>query len=98
MPKQDGAKIDIFTLGVILFLMYFRDYPFSCGAFKHDDLYRFIYFRKADEFWAEWVKKVNKKKGKIPEDFKSLVTQMIDPNPELRPSITDILNHPWMIN
>jgi hypothetical protein len=78
--------------------MYFRDYPFSRGAFENDDLYKFIYLRKADEFWAEWVKKVNKKKRKIPEDFKSLVTQMIDPNPELRPSITDILNHPWMIN
>ncbi|KAK9068951.1 hypothetical protein SSX86_013067 [Deinandra increscens subsp. villosa] len=77
----DGAKADIWSCGVVLFVLLAGFLPF------HDsnliEMYRKITsarFRFPSSF---------------PVEAKSLVSRMLDPNPVTRISITGIIEHPW---
>jgi hypothetical protein len=34
----------------------------------------------------------------IPVDFVALITQMLHPDPNMRPSVAQIREHPWVLN
>ncbi|KAI3742781.1 hypothetical protein L1987_60477 [Smallanthus sonchifolius] len=78
----DGAKADIWSCGVVLFVLLAGFLPF------HDsnliEMYRKIAggrFRYPKSF---------------PVEAKSLVSKMLDPNPMTRISIVDIVENPWL--
>lgn len=49
-----GEFVDIFSIGVILFLMVTGTLPYQTEANIKDSLYKFIYQKKRDHFWRTW--------------------------------------------
>ena len=89
--SYDGLKVDIFSLGIILFILLFRRKPFKVPLtdFK---LYQSIKEGREEDFW----KNVNFGKNKEPnEKFKKLFIKMVG-HPNNRYSIDDIINSEWM--
>ncbi len=86
----NGAKIDIFSLGVILF-----DLVTGLVSFKeakyNDPLYKFIKGQNYNQFWSKLTQVKN-----VSEDFKKLFVKMVAFLPEDRPSIDEILNSDWL--
>ena len=61
--------------------------------------YKHLWNNRPDLFWKAQVKRKDIKGFlKIPDGFKELVEVMLHPNPEMRPSIAEIRNHPWVLN
>lgn len=84
----------MFAAGVILFLMMAGHPPFVI-ANKNDVYYKTLQKNKASDFWQIHLK------GKAPnhfnEDFCDLVTAMLQQERTHRPSMSEILSHPWMM-
>ena len=100
--KYNGVKADIFSLGVVLFILVVGNIGFK-KALLVDNYYRYIIYKKPSDYW----KKVIKDYGEISEEIKNtiinlneqlknLYIKMISYSPEQRPSIKDILENPWM--
>jgi len=85
----DGRQTDIFSAGVILFIIVLGIFPFS-EAKKDEYYYKLIYEGKLEKYW--------KKTGgeNLSEEFKDLVIKMLAYNPAKRPTIEEIKSHPWM--
>lgn len=85
----DGRLTDIFSAGVILFIIVLGIFPFS-EAKKDEYYYKLIYEGKLEKYW--------KKTGgeNLSEEFKDLVLKMLAYNPLKRPTIDEIKAHPWM--
>ena len=86
----NGAKIDIFSLGVILF-----DIVTGLVSFKeakyNDPLYKFIKGNNYNQFWNKLAQVKN-----VSEEFKKLFVKMVAFSPKDRPSIDEILNGEWL--
>ena len=94
----DGIKCDIFSLGVILFILCFKCFGFGF-ALPNDYLYRLIIKKRYDQYWAEVGKKIGKEKiDNISPELKTLILKMLSFVPNERPSIEDILNDNCMKN
>lgn len=87
--EYDGLKADIFSLGVILFIMIQGTFPFSQAR---TDEYYYKYLVRGE------TEKYFKKTGSadLSDDLKDLLVKMFSQNPAERPSIEEIKNHPWM--
>ena len=86
----DGIKNDIFSLGVLLFVITIGDFPFQSATYS-DDKYKFIIKSRFKQFW-EFFNNVN-----ISNEFKDLINNLISLNPTKRLSIDEILRHPWLV-
>ena len=92
----NGIKCDIFSLGVILFCLVFKSFPFS-SATKSNSLYKLIFRKKYNEYWEEIGKKNGiKKVVQVSEECKRLIFKMLAYNPNERPSIDEIYRDDWM--
>ena len=89
----DGKQVDIFNAGIILFCMIFQRMPFT-RAVNNDKYYKYIVADRTDFYW-ELHKRDGLKTFNISQECKSLITAMLGRQPELRPSIQEILAHPW---
>jgi len=49
-----GEHVDIFSIGVILFVMVTGTLPYQTEASIKDPLYKLIYLKKKDQYWKEW--------------------------------------------
>lgn len=87
----DGIKSDIFSLGVLLFVITVGRFPFNTCAYS-DKKYRLIMTKKYDIFWE------NYEKCNLSKEFKDLINNLICFNPNERLSIEEILRHPWIKN
>ena len=86
----DGIKNDIFSLGVLLFVITIGDFPFESATYS-DDKYKFIIKGRFNKFW-EFFDFIN-----ISDEFKDLINNLITINPAKRLSIDKILDHPWLV-
>ena len=92
----DGEKIDIFSIGVILFVLKLKVAPFEKATYE-SKAYKCI-MQKGKEIKNFW-QKVGVNPIQIQEltkDFKDLFLKMVAYNPSERPAIKDILKEPWM--
>ena len=86
----DGRKNDIFSLGVLLFVITIGDFPFESATYS-DEKYKFIIKGRFNQFW-EFFNHIN-----ISDEFKNLINSLISLTPAKRLSIDEILKHPWLI-
>ena len=91
-----GDKTDIFALGVILFSMVTLTTPFEaipCLSegqlmIAIDRLYMRFCTEK-EKFWSAYSEL------SLTTEFKALLDALLNADPNLRPSISEIINHPW---
>jgi len=91
-PYQ-GHVADLFALGIILFIMYAGHPPFN-QAHPADPHYKLIATNRADLFWKYHSNR--KPAGFFTDEFKDLMTNMLQLMANQRLSMTDIVGHPWM--
>jgi hypothetical protein len=66
---------------------------------KVDDAwYKLIECDKLDLFWATHLKLINKEEPRftVSEDLKELIGSILNPSPYLRPSLSEVVTHPWV--
>lgn len=106
--QYNGFQADIFSLGAILLKMLTGKEIFDnkegfiqkkndgnktyIDKYYIDKYYKYIQDNNIDKYWEEiGVSTMNLKK-----DFKNLCSSMINSNPDERPTISQILAHPWL--
>lgn len=84
-----GKEIDIFSTGVILFIIVQGIFPFK-EAKKDEYFYNLLLQGKFEQYW--------KKTGgqNLSDDFKDLILKMFSYDGKKRPTIEELKNHPWM--
>ena len=85
----DGMQIDIFSVGVILFIIVQGIFPFQEA--KKDEYY-YNLLLKGD--YATYWKKTGGEK--LSDDFKDLILKMFSYDGSKRPTVAEIMAHPWM--
>lgn len=77
----DGAKADVWSCGVILYVLLAGYLPFDCSNLM--EMYKKI--AKADYKFPNW----------FPNDVKRLLSKILDPNPQTRISMSRIMQSSW---
>ena len=91
-----GASVDLFAAAIILFIMFTQHPPFT-RAEPSDPFYKLICANRADLFWRAHSK--NKPRPDyFSDDFKNLITSLIQFDPATRIQMADVINHPWVKN
>jgi len=92
-----GASVDLFACAIILFIMFTQHPPFT-KAIPDDPYYKLLCISKEDIFWKAHSR--NKPNGEafFSDDFKDLITSMLQEDPAKRPTIEQIGAHPWYTN
>jgi len=85
----DGKQIDMFSVGVILFIIIQGIFPFK-EAKKDEYFYNLIINGKLDTYWS----KVGGQN--LSPEFKDLILKMFSYDPTKRPTVDEIKSHPWM--
>ena len=84
----DGKKAEIFALGVTLFITVLGTFPFE-SATKSDYYYRLMLTGNLSKYWQIFDG------SQLSLEFKDLILKMLSYDPDMRPSVHDIENHPW---
>ena len=93
-PYQ-GHSVDLFALGVILFTLYSGHPPFGMANEK-DRYYKFLAANRSDLFWRAHSNLKRRPEGFYSEEFKDLITLMLQFYPHQRLNIADVIGHPWL--
>jgi serine/threonine protein kinase len=75
--RYEALPVDIFSAGIILFVIHIGFYPFVTAQMK-DPIFSCIVYHGWQKFWDLFEKKTKKT---INEDFKELIQGMLDPEP-----------------
>lgn len=84
----DGRQVDIFSAGVILFILVLGIFPFQ-EARKDDYFYNLVLTGKLSTYW----KKVGGEQ--LAPEFKDLILKMLSYDANKRPTIEELKAHPW---
>ena len=87
--QYKGTNVDMFSIGVILFIIVQGIFPFK-EARKEEYFYNLILQGQTDTYFQ----KVNG--GGLSEEFKDLILQLFSNDGDSRPQVDAIRNHPWM--
>ena len=85
----DGIKNDVFSLGVLLFVITIGEFPFESSTYS-DDKYKFIIKGRFSKFWENF-------NIDISDEFKDLINKLLSLNPAKRLTTDEIIKHPWII-
>jgi serine/threonine protein kinase len=84
-----GLKVDLFSAGVILFILIRGIFPFK-EARKEEFFYNLLATGKFNEYWE-------KVQGNyLSADCKDIIQKLLSYDPSERPSIEALRNHPWL--
>ncbi|CAM9149551.1 unnamed protein product [Chrysoparadoxa australica] len=86
-----GSKSDIWSLGVVLFIMIAGNPPFAL-ANSSDWWFNAVSNGRYDRFWAAHLRAC----PNFPLAAQDLLNQMFTVNPSQRPSIPQLMEHPWV--
>ena len=89
--RYKGAGVDIFSLGVVLFIMRTSNRPFM-KAILSDSHYA-LFLNNEQGFWNMHAR--SKPEGHFTEDFKALIKGLLAFEPASRFSLSDIQNSAW---
>ena len=87
--QYKGKNVDMFSIGVILFIIVQGIFPFK-EARKEEYFYNLLLQGKNDTYFQ----KVNG--TGLSEDFKDLILALFSYDGDSRPQVEQIRNHPWM--
>jgi len=87
--QYDGTQVDIFSLGVILFIMAVGIFPFM-EARNSDYFYNLLLTGQTEIYWQK-VQGTH-----LSSEFKDLMEKMFAHDANRRPTIDEIKDHPWM--
>jgi len=94
IAQYDGIKGDIFYLASALMIL-----TTGIRAFvkpdKNDHLFKLIIFNKDELYWKKMKGLVATRGIVLSNEFKDLFWKMISYEPKNRPTIDEILGHPW---
>lgn len=91
----EGQKVDIFAAAIILFQMVTKRLPFHTAE-PVDPIYRSVAAGRFDIFWKIQNNLKSGDETPFTEDFKSLVWWMLALDYEKRPTVSQVMSHPWM--
>lgn len=77
-----GESADVWSLGVVLYLLVQGAYPWEFAADQ-------------DRAYREYLR-ARRLSGKLSEPLQSLLISILDPNPDTRPTLKQIFEHPWV--
>ena len=86
-----GKQIDMFSTGVILFIIVVGIFPFK-EARPDEYFYNLIINNKMDKYWS----KIEEDGKKYSDEFKDLMQSMFSYDPSKRPTVDQLKSHPWM--
>jgi len=86
-----GSCADIFSCGVILFVLVTGKLPFG-KAVVFDSYFKNFIRNDYESFWAIMSPKIDA----VSDEFKSLINLLLAYDPTQRPSVTEIKNHAWL--
>ena len=89
MNGYDGIKNDIFSLGVLLFVITIGRFPFEKSNYS-DRHYRLIMGKKYEDFWCYY------EEYNLTDEFKDLINNLLSYDPSERFSIDEIFQHLWI--
>jgi carbon catabolite-derepressing protein kinase len=98
--KYDGKQADMFSMGVILFMIVSKSYPFRMAE-QNEKYYKFIYRNTPEDFVKYWKRMGDRfsKKGikaeLITEEFKALIFRLLCYEPKNRMTIEELEKDPW---
>ena len=92
--KYDGKKIDIYSLGILLFILvtgkYFLLYKITKEYYDKNN--------KNYKNYEKFISILEKESSEFSIQFRDLFIKMINYNPNERPNYFEIKNHEWMKN
>lgn len=93
----DGVPADIFSLGIILFILVMGFYPFDKPNIT-DSRYKLISKKDYVGFWKKIEQKMSSVSSYngVSHEFKDLFEKMVCYRPKERINICDIKKHPWL--
>jgi len=92
--NYQGKVVDIFGMGIILFIMRAGHFPFKSARSK-DNFYRNFCVNKQYNFWKWHSSQIEDGENHYSEEFKDLVNQLLAYNPTHRLTFSEIKEHPW---
>lgn len=87
-----GDQVDLFSAGVILYIMMTATMPFD-SATAEDAQYQNLVCNRNYDFWEQQEYEDVKE---LDPDFKNLVEVLLMNNPDCRPTLADVFGHVWM--
>ena len=91
--EYSGDKVDIFSLGVVLFNLVIGSLGFVTSE-ESDEYYNEIKTGTYEKYWKKISVVINKEE--LSTDFKNLYIKMVAYDPKDRPTTDEILNSPWL--
>ena len=93
LEDYSGKAVDIYSLGIILFIMRIGNMPMD-AAKPSNPMFKFIRDNRADRFWEAHIKHAGI--TDMSPEFIDLVNGMMHPDPDMRLDLADIIVSPWM--
>ena len=88
--KYDGKQVDIFYLGVVLFIIVVGIFPFQ-QARTDDYFYKMLLNGQTQKYWSKLDPE-----NKLSVEFKSLMESIFSYDGDKRPTLSQIVNGPWL--
>lgn len=90
----DGFQVDIFAAGILLFILHAGHPPFASGNLLADSRFKNFVHDK-EQFWKNHAHSKPGKMAFFSPAFVDLITKMLAFKPTDRPTVQQVLEHPW---